>query len=87
MRGKKSEEHHNIADGSGTPSASAVVEAARERERKKVLEERIGKQPQLPKAFFCDQCKLFYFEVEPLTGIERKGKCPMHDKPKKGKKR
>lgn len=80
MRGKKGEEHYNMADGSGTPSSSAVAEVTKERKRKQVLEERIGKQPQPPEIFFCDRCGLFYFVENQLAATGHGGKCPVHDK-------
>jgi hypothetical protein len=77
----------NIADGSGTPLGQAVAIATRERKRKKEIEERVGFKPQPPKAFYCDQCELFYFEIDWFTREKRHGKCPVHDiKPKRVKK-
>lgn len=83
MRGKKGGKHYNMADGSGSPSAVAISKATAERKRKAVLEKRIGKQPQLPKVFYCDKCKLFYHEVNWFTGEKRNGECPVHPKLKK----
>jgi hypothetical protein len=87
MRGRKGEEQHNIAIGSGTPSVAAVAKARAERKRKKALEMETGARPQPIKAFYCPECELFYYEVNWFTGEKRNGKCPVGHEPKRTKKR